>query len=205
MSITAGQVAAAAERWGLGEAAAPVAAQLASYGNLLMAWNARLSLTSIRDEGQMIERHLLEGLFAGLHHPPAATALDFGSGTGIPGVAVAVARPEIRVTLAESQQKKAAFLREVIRILDLHATVHAGRAELLPAASFGAVWMRAVDRSAAMLPLAAGLVAREGRLCLLTSSAGAGAAEDALGPYWVWSSTPIPCSESRLLHIGQRM
>ena len=205
VSITAAEVTAAAERWELADAAEPVAEVLATYGNLLMAWNARLSLTAIRDEAQLIERHLLEGLLAAVHHPDAATALDFGSGTGVPGVVIALARPEFRVTLAESQQKKASFLREAIRRLGLTAAVHAGRAETLAEASFDAVWMRAVDRSTAMLPVAAGLVAPEGRLCLLTSSAGADTAAATLGEAWEWQSRPIPFSENRLLHIGRRL
>lgn len=205
MSITPEQVIAAAARWGMGDAASPVAGALATYGNLLMMWNARLNLTSIRNEGQLIERHLLEGLFAGKHHPMATTALDFGSGTGIPGIPIAIANPQIRVTLAESQRKKAAFLREVLRSLCLNAAVHAGRAEALPPGSFSTVWMRAVDRSDAMLPLAASLVAPAGRLCLLTSRAGAASAAQALGSAWGWETVEIPQSDARVLHIGAKL
>jgi 16S rRNA (guanine527-N7)-methyltransferase len=82
--------------------------------------------------------------------------LDFGSGAGLPGIPIQIARPELRVTLAESQKKKAVFLREVIRELSLiHATVHSGRVEdLPPAQSFNLVTLRAVDKMAEALPAA---------------------------------------------------
>src|ERR1700728_1139546 len=118
MPITATQVLAAAERWGLLQTLPGPqtgAERLASYGNLLLHWNTRLSLTAIRDEAELIERHLMEGVFAAQHHPEASTALDFGSGTGVPGIPIALCRASIHVTLAESQRKKAAFLQEAAR------------------------------------------------------------------------------------------
>jgi 16S rRNA (guanine527-N7)-methyltransferase len=202
MAITPEQVQQAAERWGLAAVAAPLADRLAAYGNLLLRWNARLSLTAIRDEGELVERHLMEGVFAAAHHPEASTALDFGSGTGIPGIPIALCRASVHVTLAESQRKKAAFLQEALRRLDLRASVHAGRAEALPPASFDAVWMRAVDKSAAMLPIAAGLVATDGALCLFGTSEPP--ALPALGK-WQWKSIPFPGTNSRVLHIGQQI
>lgn len=205
MSITGSQIVAAARSWGLEAHAAPVADALAAYANLLISWNARLSLTAIRDERELVERHLLEGLFAAVHQPSAASVLDFGSGTGIPGVVIALFRPEARITLAESHQKKASFLREVSRTLGLNAVIHAGRAEMLPSQSFDAVWMRAVERSETMLPLAAGMVAQGGNLCLLTTDTGAATASSVLGQSWSWQTTPLPRSERRVLHIGQKM
>ncbi len=92
MTITPAQVEEAAARWGLAEIAAPVADRLAAYGNLLLRWNTRLSLTAIRNPAELIERHLMEGVFAAAHHPEAATALDFGSGAGIPGIPIALCR-----------------------------------------------------------------------------------------------------------------
>jgi 16S rRNA (guanine527-N7)-methyltransferase len=200
--ITTAQVEEAAARWGLSETATPVADRLAAYGNLLLHWNARLSLTSIRDEPGVLERHLMEGVFAAAHHPDASTTLDFGSGTGIPGIPIALCCGSIHVTLAESQRKKAAFLQEALRTLHLNASVHASRAELLPAASFEAVWMRAVDKSAAMLPAAARLVAPAGALCLLGTSA---QPDEAALSGWQWKNLPLPGSNSRVLHIGRRI
>jgi 16S rRNA (guanine527-N7)-methyltransferase len=202
MAIAPQHVEEAAERWGLAAFVAPAAGALAAYGNLLLQWNARLSLTAIRDEAELVERHLMEGAFAAAHHPDASTALDFGSGAGIPGIPIALCRASIHVTLAESQRKKAAFLQEALRRLDLRASVHAGRAETLPPASFDAVWMRAVDKSAAMLPAAAGLVAAGGALCLFGTSE-----PPALPSFgiWQWKSIQFPGANSRVLHIGRRI
>jgi 16S rRNA (guanine527-N7)-methyltransferase len=202
MAITPEQVEEAAAHWDLAEIAGPVAERLAIYGNLLLQWNARLSLTAIRDEAELIERHLMEGVFAAAHHPAAATALDFGSGTGVPGIPIALCQGSIQVTLAESQQKKAAFLHEAVRKLNLRAVVHAGRAETLPPATFGAVWMRAVERSAAMLPIAVSLLVSGGALCLF------GTSEPPTAPplnEWWWKTVPLPGAKARVLHIGRRV
>jgi 16S rRNA (guanine527-N7)-methyltransferase len=178
-----------------------VADRLAAYGNLLLQWNTRLSLTSIRDEAELVERHLMEGVFAAAHHPEAATALDFGSGTGVPGIPIALCRPAIHITLAESQRKKAMFLQEALRTLHLTASVHAARAETLPTASLDAVWMRAVDKSAAMLPVAASLVASGGSLCLFGTSK----PPELLNPgKWQWKTHSFPSENARVLHIGRR-
>lgn len=200
MPITPGQVKEAAARWGLAGIAAPALDRLAAYGNLLLHWNARFALTAIRDEAELIERHLMEGVFAAAHHPDVLTALDFGSGTGIPGVVIALCRPETHVTLAESQRKKAAFLSEAVRQLHLNTTIHAGRAETLPSASFGAVWMRAVEKTPAMLPAATALLSPEGYLCLFgTRTTDPGALQG-----WSWQTYPLPGSDVRVLYIGHR-
>jgi 16S rRNA (guanine527-N7)-methyltransferase len=202
MTITPEQVQEASKRWGLAAISDPVADRLAAYGNLLLQWNTRLSLTAIRDEAELVERHLMEGLFAAFHHPEASTALDFGSGTGIPGIPIALCKATVHVTLAESQRKKAAFLQEALRRLDLTASVHADRAETLPPGSFDAVWMRAVEKSVTMLPIAAGLVAPGGAMCLFSTSEPP--ALPSLGN-WQWKSIPFPGANARVLHIGRRI
>jgi 16S rRNA (guanine527-N7)-methyltransferase len=209
MPITANQVLAAAERWGLLQTLPGPetgADRLASYGNLLLHWNTRLSLTAIRDEAELIERHLMEGVFAAQHHPAGTTSLDFGSGPGVPGISIAICRENLQATLAESHRKKAAFLQEAVRVLGLKAIVHSGRAETLVPGSFDAVWMRAVEKSAAMLPLAATLVAPGGSLCLLgTGTAPEIDASSSKGSSWQWKTLPLPGGKDRVLHIGQRM
>ncbi len=204
MTITADRILTAAQGWGLDLSRQEVATALAVYGNLLLRWSAKLNLTAIRDEDQLIQRHLIEGWFAAAHQPAARSILDFGSGSGVPGIPIAIYHPDPVVTLAESQQKKASFLRECVRELRLHALVHAGRAEDLAAGSFDTVWMRAVDRSQAMLPLAADLVAPGGTLCVLTSVADALEQEQLLGECWRWESTALPQSQTRVLHIARR-
>src|SRR3954468_7640963 len=99
-------------------------AQFAAYLEILLRWNARMNLTAIRDPEQMITRHFGESLFAAQrlypHSPePGARLLDIGSGAGFPGIPIKISAPEVDVTLIESQNKKATFLKEVIRTLDL--------------------------------------------------------------------------------------
>jgi 16S rRNA (guanine527-N7)-methyltransferase len=200
VAITHAQVEEAAACWGL-PLTSPQAHQLATYGNLLLQWNSRLSLTAIRDEAELVDRHLMEGVFAAAHQPAASTALDFGSGAGVPGIPIVICRENLVVTLAESNRRKASFLQEVLRQLHLKASIHADRAETLSPRSFDTVWMRAVERSALMLPVAAALVAPGGSLCLLRT-----AAAPSLVPFdsWQWKITPLPRSKDRVVHIGTR-
>jgi 16S rRNA (guanine527-N7)-methyltransferase len=123
--------------------------QLARYLQLLTHWNQKMNLTALRDPRVLIRLHLAECLRAAQRIPSSVdTVLDYGSGAGFPGIPIQIARPELQVTLAESQKKKAAFLREVVRQLGLGAaTVYAGRIEdLREATVFDLVTLRAVDK-----------------------------------------------------------
>ena len=102
------------------------------YLFLLLRWNARVNLTAIRDEEGILRRHFVESIVCARALPAGITSLlDFGSGAGFPGIPIALCCPEIAVTLAESQGKKAAFLSEAVRVLGISAKVHSGRAEVL--------------------------------------------------------------------------
>jgi len=127
--------------------------QVSEYLDLLIRWNSRVSLTAIRRPEEMIERHFGESLFTGAHLASrlaaGSTLLDYGSGPGFPGLPIQMLLPEIRVTVAESQAKKVAFLREVIRTLGLDAEVWPRRVEEMAAERrFDAVTMRAVEKMA---------------------------------------------------------
>ena len=140
--------------------------QLELLLDLLLKWNARTNLTSIRDPEQIVQRHFGESIFlarAARHHLHAdATVIDFGSGAGFPGIPLQILYPELRVTLAESQGKKVAFLHEAVRGLNLRAEVWGQRVEAMPSSKiFDLVTMRAVDKweeasRAARLRLSAG-------------------------------------------------
>lgn len=122
---------------GLGELALELPAgadgRLLQYVALLGKWNRTYNLTAIRDPLAMVSHHLLDSL-AVLPHlssvPRAARLADAGSGAGLPGIPLAVARPQWRVALAESSQKKAAFLRQAAIELALdNVEVYEGRVE----------------------------------------------------------------------------
>ena len=97
---------------------ADVAAQatLLQYLALLDKWNRTHNLTAIRDPEQMVTHHLLDSLAALAHFPDQASLrlLDIGSGGGLPGVPLAIARPAWRVVLVDSNHKKAVFLRQAV-------------------------------------------------------------------------------------------
>ena len=125
-------------------------AQLSTYLDLLLKWNAKTNLTAIREPEEIVRRHFGESLFAGIHLGqrlnPDATLLDFGSGAGFPGLPIQLLHPNLRVTLAESQGKKASFLREAVRTLHLPTEIWVARVETMPPTRrFHAVTLRAVD------------------------------------------------------------
>src|SRR5262249_6729895 len=96
--------------------------QTAAYLDLLLKWNAKVNLTSVRDPRQIITRHFGESYFAARELLPselATTLIDLGSGAGFPGLPLAMFAPEVKVALIESNAKKVAFLNEVIAALRL--------------------------------------------------------------------------------------
>jgi 16S rRNA (guanine527-N7)-methyltransferase len=146
--------------------------QLSTYLDLLLKWNARTNLTAIRDPDEIVRRHFGESLFAGVHLAAKlaseATLLDLGSGAGFPGLPIQLLLPGLQVTLAESQNKKATFLREAVRTLGLPTRVHAARAETLTS-QFDCVTLRAVDHMSAALLAAQPLLKPSGWLAVLTA------------------------------------
>jgi 16S rRNA (guanine527-N7)-methyltransferase len=107
--------------------------RLLDYVALLVKWNRTYNLTAIRDPLAMVAHHLLDSLAVLPHLPLAAHAgrlADAGSGAGLPGIPLAIARPGWRIALAESSQKKSAFLRQAAIELELaNIEVHEGRVE----------------------------------------------------------------------------
>ena len=146
---------------------ASAAERLLQYIALLAKWNRSYNLTAIRDPLGMVQQHLLDSL-AVLPHLPmqgsAARIVDAGSGAGLPGVPLAVARPDWRVALVEANQKKAAFLRQVMIELTLdNVEVHALRVETWrPDNAFAVVISRAFARLADFIAACRHLVAPGG-------------------------------------------
>jgi 16S rRNA (guanine527-N7)-methyltransferase len=174
------------------------------YLALLLRWNARMNLTAVRDEGGILSRHFVESIACALALPVGiATLLDFGSGAGFPGIPIALCRPDIAVTLAESQGKKAAFLREAVRTLGLSSEIQSGRAESLNA-RFDCVILRAVDRMPKAVRNASSLLALGGWLALMTTLAELESLRSVLDDIFDWQ-VPIllPGSESRLFVLAQ--
>jgi 16S rRNA (guanine527-N7)-methyltransferase len=131
--------------------------------------------------------------------------VDLGSGAGFPGLPIKIWSPETRVTLIESNNKKVAFLREVIRALTLtDIDVFPNRAEAFPAASASIVTLRAVERFDQILPTATNLLLPSGRLALLIAESQLQTAHST--PALAWSPPkPIPLSSSRIFAIATKV
>ena len=175
------------------------------YLSLFIRWNACINLSSIRDEEGILALHFIESIAVARALPGGvATLLDFGSGAGLPGIPIAICRPEIAVTLAESQGKKSAFLQEAIRELGIPAKVHAGRAETLRT-EFDCVVLRAVDKMPKAVATAGKLVAPGGWLALMTTGAELDKLKAAAGQEFSWPQLiPLPQSNDRLLALATR-
>ena len=139
--------------------------KLLDYLDLLVRWNKAYNLTAIRDPNEMLTKHLLESLAM---HPyfTQANLADLGTGAGLPGIPLAIIRPEAQITLIESNGKKTRFLREVVRQLKLsNVTVIESRAESVnQPGQFQAITARAMDRLAGILAVGGHLLNANGVL-----------------------------------------
>jgi 16S rRNA (guanine527-N7)-methyltransferase len=180
-------------------------ARFEAYLSLIVKWNSRMNLTAVRDPEQIVRRHFAECIFAAERLPAAVhNLLDYGSGAGLPGIPIAICRPQVAVTLAESQSKKAAFLREAVRTLELGAEVWDRRVEDLPAHRvFDCVTLRAVDRMAEACASAVERLAPHGRLLVFTTRRGEAEFEKIPGLLWE-AAIPVPASGQGVLRLASR-
>jgi len=178
--------------------ALPAAAKdkLEQYALLLAKWNRTYNLTAIRDARDIVVQHLLDSLAVLPHLPPmegVVTLADIGSGSGAPGLPIAIARPDWQVTLNDASEKKAAFLRQAVIELGLrNVAVHEGRAELWrPASGFQVVISRAFAELSLFIGLCRHLVAPGGWL----------AAMKGVFPEAELRGVPADCDCSRVISI----
>lgn len=146
--------------------ALPAAAlrQLLAYTALLGKWNRTYNLTAVRDAPSVLGLHVLDSL-AVLPYIDASPLLDVGSGGGLPGIPLAIARPHLSVTLVDSNSKKTAFLRQAAIELGLvNIAVQAGRIEeWRPPSPFPQIVSRAFAELADFVGLTRHLLAADGR------------------------------------------
>ena len=106
--------------------------QLLDYLALLAKWNSVYNLTAVRDPAHMVTQHLLDSLAALPAFAQARNVLDVGAGGGLPGIVLAIARPDLNVSLIDTVHKKTAFLTQVKAELQLaNVNVYTGRVEQL--------------------------------------------------------------------------
>jgi 16S rRNA (guanine527-N7)-methyltransferase len=152
------------ERLGISLPAEAIA-RLEAYLALLERWNRAYNLTAVRDPEAMVIRHLLDSLSI-LSWVEGPRVLDVGSGAGLPGIPLAIARPDCRFCLLDSNGKRTRFLTQVAAELQLaHVDVVRGRVEdYRPATLFNSVVSRAFATLTDMVADAGRLCAPEGRL-----------------------------------------
>jgi len=147
---------------------------LDAYYRLLARWNARINLTALELEplsDAAIDRLFLEPISAARFIPdlPRPMWFDVGSGGGSPALPLLLALPALQLTMVESRERKAAFLREAVRTLELTATVESRRFEDLASSAAnqaGLVTVRAVRVDHQFLDVAARVLCRDGVLAL---------------------------------------
>ena len=140
--------------------------QLLAFAALLGKWNKVYNLTALRDESQVISHHLLDSLAVLQHLGTAQRLADIGSGGGLPGIPLAIARPEMNVALVESNQKKSAFEQQAKIELGLaNVSVHCARVEVWqPSEKCDVVISRAFSDLAEFVQLSGHLLAEDGAL-----------------------------------------
>lgn len=180
--------------------------QVQRYIACLVFWNQRVSLTSVINPIEILERHFAESLLAApLIMNKEGRLADVGSGPGFPGLALKIALPKLQVLLIERNTKKCAFLNEVIRFLNLDgATVlRSDYSEISPEESkIDFVTSRAVGDHKDLLKWAASRLAPNGEVILWLGS------QDSIrltqSKSWRWNSPiPIPHSQRRVIQIGR--
>jgi 16S rRNA (guanine527-N7)-methyltransferase len=168
--------------------------QLRRHYELLVRWNQKLNLTSVRTLEETVERHYCESVCAACHLPEAPGSIaDIGSGAGFPGIPMAIVLPRASVALIESHQRKAAFLKESTRDLP-NVRVIAKRAE-----DVGEHFSWAVSRAVRYAEIAAALKNLAVNVELLT-----GNVEAAELPGFQWQPpVRLPWGEHRYLWLGR--
>jgi 16S rRNA (guanine527-N7)-methyltransferase len=185
--------------------------QIASYMDLLTRWNRAINLTAILDPGEVIERHFAESIYITRFVDLQGEILDVGSGAGFPGLAIKIAKPELRVVLLEPVAKKRAFLKEVVRECKLdQVEVSGSRVEDYCAQALGgfeSATVRAVGNLPMILSATARCLKRSGSIYLwLAGEVGPqhSLKDSGYSELFRWSEpTPLPMSRDRKIWRGR--
>jgi 16S rRNA (guanine527-N7)-methyltransferase len=183
-----------------------LAASLRHYLALLLRWNQKINLTASSDVNEILSRHIGESLFGARLLPEAAgTLYDVGAGAGFPGLPLKLARPDWELVLVESDHRKAAFLSEAIRVLNLdRARVLAERFDRLPTTPplADVITARALGQYQALLDWSRRALRPSGKVLLWLGSRDAATLSQV--PGWLWDPpVPLPNSEERVVLAGQ--
>ena len=199
------QIAEALRPFGAGVSELQVS-QIQQYVRLLVKWNKTICLTTVVNPVEIVARHFGEALFAKRLFPVENGRLaDVGSGAGFPGLALKIFCPNLHVTLIESNKKKAAFLAEVIRTLDLKdVSADSKRFEEIPVPDlrFDFVTARALGGFPNLLRWARRVLSPEGQLVLWVGGEDRAGLTNIKG--WYWNPPQlIPESQRRFIMAGR--
>jgi 16S rRNA (guanine527-N7)-methyltransferase len=169
------------------------------YADLLATEGVLRGLIGPREAPRLWERHLLNSAVLAEAIPESASVCDIGTGAGLPGLVVAIARPDVRITLVEPLLRRTTFLEEVIADLGLdHVSVVRGRADDLHGqATFDVVTSRAVAPLERLLGWSMPLVAPEGALVAMKGRSAHEEIESAQSSLATWR-----CGEPEVLELG---
>jgi 16S rRNA (guanine527-N7)-methyltransferase len=183
------------------------AAQVETYLDLLLRWNQKINLTSIRDPEQAVIRHFGETIFIQTLEALAGSLLDIGSGAGFPGLALKIVFPSLPATLLEPVAKKRAFLKEVIRCCEIDAVeVRPERLEEIvrQGLQFTVATARAVGPINWLVEQSIAVLSEGGKLCVWTTRGESQKLDVASGAI-IWTRhLAIPLSREREILIGVR-
>jgi 16S rRNA (guanine527-N7)-methyltransferase len=147
--------------------------RMVRYAELLERWSARHNLVRFASRRELVERHLVDALAGQRVLGPPGVLIDVGSGAGLPGVPLLIARPDWSGVLLEPRQKRWAFLKAVIRELGLPAEARAERTGGVPESDrFDLVTVRAVGDHGALLSWARARLTDRGGVALWTTVGG---------------------------------
>ena len=145
------------------ELSTPQQLLLLEYVSLLKKWNSTYNLTALRDENMMISHHILDSLTLLPYVKDAETLMDVGSGGGMPGIPTAICRPDLQITLLDSNTKKTSFLQQAVIELGLNnVTVASGRVEAMHDKKVNVVTSRAFAELADFIALTKHLLNENG-------------------------------------------
>ena len=147
--------------------------QLLDYLALMNKWNSVYNLTSLRDPMQMVTHHLLDSLAAVPAFAGARNVLDVGAGGGLPGIVLAISRPDMQVSMIDTVHKKTAFLKQVKAELELgNVTVHTMKVQDLSVSDkFDVITSRAFADLSDFLDWSGHLLAEGGKFIALKGTA----------------------------------
>jgi len=153
--------------------------QAVRFAELLCTTGVEWGLIGPREPERIWTRHLLSSAALAALVPAGCDVVDLGSGAGLPGIPLAIARPDLSVTLVEPMQRRVRFLEEVVRQLALAVTVRRARAQDLPLASCEVIVARAVAPLPQLLELTLPLLRPGGRLLAVKGDRAAAELADA--------------------------